>query len=95
MNESIMIPLDVINAAICVALSIHGICTINHFSQSTPCLMRIGVAIFTVGCVGVAIGPFYGVVTADPLEVVMNAGLLTYCLRKELHTYMNNRRGKK
>lgn len=94
MNESIMIPLDVINAAICVALSIHGVCTINHFSKSTPCLMRIGVAIFTVGCVGVAIGPFYGVVTADPLEVVMNAGLLTYCLRKELYAYMNHRRNK-
>lgn len=94
MNPTILIPLDVINAAICFALSIHGICTINHFTKSTPCFMRIGVALFTVGCVGVAIGPFYGVVTADPLEVVMNAGLLTYCLRKELYTYMNHRRNK-
>lgn len=95
MNASIVIPLDIINAAICVALSIHGVCTINHFSRHTPCFMRIGVAIFTVGCVGVAIGPFYGVVTSDPLEVVMNAGLLIYCLSKELYTYMSNRSGRK
>ena len=95
MNAPILIPLDLINAAICVALSIHGVCTINHFSKSTPCFMRIGVAIFTVGCVGVAIGPFYGVVTSDPLEVVMNAGLLIYCLRKELYTYMSNRSGRR
>jgi hypothetical protein len=55
--------------------------------------MRVGVALFTVGCVGVAIGPFYGFVTADPAEVVMNAGLLVYALRKELMLYMAKRNG--
>lgn len=87
MNPMIFIPLDLINTVVCVALSIHGVCTINHFTRSTPCFMRIGIALFTVGCVGVAIGPFYGFVTADPAEVIMNAGLLVYALRKELLTY--------
>lgn len=91
MNIVFMIPLDIVNSLICVALSVHGICTINHFTQATPCLMRVGVALFTVGCAGVAIGPFYGFVTADPAEVVMNAGLLVYAMRKELMLYVNRK----
>ena len=91
MNIVFLIPLDYINAFVCIALAVHGICTINHFSKETPCLMRIGVALFTVGCVGVAIGPFYGFVTSDPAEVVMNAGLLIYALRKELLAHMNRK----
>lgn len=86
--------LDIINAIVCSALVVHGICIINHFDRSTPCLMRLGVTFFTVGCAGVAIGPFYGVVTTDPLEVLMNAGLLLYAMRKELFIYMNSRGSK-
>ena len=88
MNAVLMIPIDYINAFICVALAVHGVCTINHFTKATPCLMRVGVALFTVGCVGVAIGPFYGFVTADPAEVVMTTGLLVYAMRKELQNYI-------
>lgn len=91
MNMVFMLPIEYINAFVCVALSVHGICTINHFSKETPCLMRIGVALFTVGCVGMAIGPFYGFVTADPAEVIMNTGLLIYALRKELLAYMHRK----
>ncbi len=91
MNIFETIPIEYVNAFVCVALSVHGICTINHFTKATPCLMRVGVALFTVGCVGVAIGPFYGFVTADPAEVVMNAGLLVYALRKELHNYISRK----
>ena len=39
----------------------------------------------------VAYGPFYGFVTADPAEVVMNAGLLVYAMRKELMLYVNRK----
>lgn len=91
MDSALLIPVEYINAFICVALSVHGVCTINHFSRETPCLMRVGVALFTVGCVGVAIGPFYGFVTIDPAEMVMNFGLLVYALRKELHIYISRK----
>ncbi len=91
MNMILEFPIEFINAFVCIALTVHGICTINHFSKETPCLMRIGVALFTVGCVGVAIGPFYGFVTADPAEVIMNTGLLVYALRKELLAYMHRK----
>jgi len=87
-------PLDILNAVICGALVVHGVCIINHFDCSTPRLMRLGITFFTVGCAGVAIGPFYGVVTTDPLEVLMNAGLLLYAMRKELFIYMNSRGAK-
>lgn len=87
-------PLDLVNAVICGALVIHGICIINHFDMTTPRLMRLGITFFTVGCAGVAIGPFYGVVATDPLEVLMNAGLLLYAMRKELFIYMNSRAAK-
>lgn len=92
MNEVLMIPIEYINSAICIALSIHGICTINHFSKDTPCLMRIGVALFTVGAVGVAIAPVFGVSIDEQPEVVMNAGLLLYAMRKELLLFMTNRK---
>lgn len=94
MNIILQVPLEIINAVICFALSAHGVCVTNHFNRSTPFLMRFGVAVFTAACVGVAIGPFFGIVTTDPLEVIMNAGLLTYCMRKELLTYMTGRRKK-
>ena len=84
-------PLDIVNAVICGALVIHGVCIINHFDLQTPRLMRLGITFFTVGCAGVAIGPFYGAVATDPLEVLMNAGLLLYAMRKELYIYMNSR----
>lgn len=87
-------PLDIINAVICGALVVHGVCIINHFDRLTPCLMRLGITFFTVGCAGVAIGPFYGVVTTDPLEVLMNAGLLLYAMRKELFIFMTNRKSR-
>jgi len=92
MNEVLMIPIEYINSAICIALSIHGICTINHYSKDTPCLMRIGVALFTVGAVGVAIAPVFGVSIDEQPEVVMNAGLLLYATRKELLLFMTNRK---
>ena len=91
MNIVFMVPIDYVNAFVCVALAVHGICTINHFTKETPCLMRVGVALFTVGCAGVAIGPFYGFVTIDPAEMVMNFGLLVYALRKELKIYMSRK----
>lgn len=88
-------PLDIVNAVVCGALVIHGICIINHFDLTTPRLMRLGITFFTVGCAGVAIGPFYGVVATDPLEVLMNAGLLLYAMRKELYIYIASRGDKK
>lgn len=91
MDSILMLHIEYINAFICVALSVHGVCTINHFTSGTPCLMRVGVAMFTVGCVGVAIGPFYGFVTIDPAEIVMNFGLLVYALRKELHAFISRK----
>lgn len=84
MNDVLMIPVEYINSAICVALVIHGICTINHFSKDTPCLMRVGVALFTVGAAGVALAPIFGVSLDEQPEIVMNGGLLLYAMRKEL-----------
>lgn len=84
--------LEYFNAAVCVALAIHGICTINHFTKETPCLMRVGVAIFTVGCVGVALGPVYGFDTVEPAETFLTFGLLVYAMRKELLSYAERKK---
>ena len=93
MNEVLMIHIEYLNSVICLALAVHGICTINHFSKDTPCLMRIGVAMFTVGCVGVAIAPVFGIAIDEQPEIVMNAGLLLYAMRKELMLFMTKRKG--
>lgn len=92
MNDVLMIPVELVNSAICIALAVHGICTLNHFGKETPCLMRFGVALFTVGAVGVAIAPVFGVAVDEQPEIIMNAGLLIYALRKELLFFMTKRK---
>ena len=73
--------LTIANSIICAGLAFHGVCMLNQICRKTPLFMRLGYVIFTVGCVGVAIGPAYGVVTIDPLEITMNAGLLIFLIR--------------
>lgn len=73
--------LALINSAICIGLAFHGICMLNQTCRKTPLIMRLGYILFTVCCVGVAIGPAYGLVTSDPLEIGMNAGLLIFLIR--------------
>ncbi len=73
--------LAVLNSVICLGLAFHGICMLNQTCHKTPLLMRFGYIVFTVCCVGVAIGPAYGLVTSDPLEIGMNTGLLLFLIR--------------
>lgn len=73
--------LAIANSIICTGLAFHGICMLNQICKKTPLLMRAGYILFTVCCVGVAIGPAYGLVTSDLLEIGMNAGLLIFLIR--------------
>lgn len=80
-----------LNALICIALALHGVLALNHMSDQTPLLMRIGLATFVVGAVGMAVGPFYGLVSADPAELLLNFGMLVYATRVEVERYIAKR----
>ena len=60
----------------------------NHMSEKTPWFMRLGLAVFVVGAVGMAVGPVYGFVSADPAELLLNFGMLIYATRVEIERYV-------
>lgn len=71
---------SVLNWVCSIIILVHSINVLNHMTPQTNHTIRVMYCLFSVGAFGVFCGPMFGVLADRWGEVVINLGVVFYCL---------------